>query len=510
MGFLQMSITAGFLVIVIVAIRAIALNKLPKTAFLILWGIALFRLLVPVAIPVQLSEISNNVMPQESTLIEAATWIMLPVSESLQNYANAPARSFSITSLLPIVWIVGAIACLFFFAVIYFKHHNYLRFAIPIRDNVFLNEWLSRHKIFRPLVIMQSDRITTPLAVGILRPRIILPKGMNMNDMQLLEHVLMHEYYHIRRFDALWKMLLVFAVCVHWFNPLVWVMFVMANREMELACDEMVLRHFGTETKTAYAYSIISMAEHQKSKFAPLHAGFNKKNKNATEERIVSIMKIKKTSIAGVALAIMLVTVLTIGAMTVFATNTYEVLERPADSVVSSGIVSSTGENGGRVTFRTAVEDDGSVIRSVASSTHDGETNNAIEMIEMDYEEFKAWSKARLEYYNENSYSDEQIQALQNHSEHAINYLRQGLRVMVGVDLAGNYVTMLHDGTSLSVSGRFSELVDGSSSEANGRYFEYGDYSIVGEHGMVMSEYIDGVRRVIELTMEEWYELNAE
>jgi len=92
---------------------------------------------------------------------------------------------------------------------------------------------------------MQSDRITTPVAVGIIKPWIILPKFMDLNDTQLLRYVFTHEYYHIRRFDALWKMIFVFALCIHWFNPMVWVMFILACRDIELTCDEMVIRHFG-------------------------------------------------------------------------------------------------------------------------------------------------------------------------------------------------------------------------------------------------------------------------
>jgi len=192
-----------------------------------------------------------------------------------------------------------------------------LRFATLIRDNDFLNEWLSEHKLLRPLAIMQSDRIKTPIAVGIIKPRIILPKSMNMDDKQLLSYVLTHEYYHIKRCDALWKLLLVFAFCVHWFNPMVWVMFILVNRDLELTCDEMVIRHFGTEVRTAYAYSLIGMAE-QQSKFTPLYNGFSK---NAAKERIVSIMKIKKTSRVGVILACVLISVLTVGVLAVSATD---------------------------------------------------------------------------------------------------------------------------------------------------------------------------------------------
>jgi len=160
---------------------------------------------------------------------------------------------------------------------------------------------------------MQSDRITTPFAVRLLKPRIILPKTVNMDDKQLLNYVLTHEYYHIKRYDALWKLLFVFTLCIHWFNPMVWVMFVLANRDLELICDLKVIRHFGTDSKTAYAYSLIGLAEHR-GNFAPLYNGFSK---NAAEERIVSIMKIKKNTVLGIAIAALIVG----GVITVFAAS---------------------------------------------------------------------------------------------------------------------------------------------------------------------------------------------
>ena len=97
----------------------------------------------------------------------------------------------------------------------------------------------------------------------------------------------MHEYVHIQRWDALWKLLFALALCIHWFNPLVWLMFVLANRDLELTCDERVIRHFGAGTKQNYAHSLIRMAE-QRSKFAPLYSGFSK---HVAAERIESIMK---------------------------------------------------------------------------------------------------------------------------------------------------------------------------------------------------------------------------
>jgi beta-lactamase regulating signal transducer with metallopeptidase domain len=258
MNLLHMSISAGLLVIIIVMIRVVGLNKLPKTAFLVLWGVALFRLLVPVAIPARFNlfsafwDIINNVSPENTTpFVVENVFYRFVLGKATTGEISRSGAFFGIPPTT-FIWLAGMVAFFIFFAIIYFKNHRELRFATLIRDNDFLNTWIAEHRHMRPIAIMQSDRILTPIAVGLIKPRIILSKSMDMSDTQLLSHVLIHEYYHIKRFDALWKMVLVCAVCIHWFNPLAWVMLIFANRDLELACDEKVIRNFGAETKTAY------------------------------------------------------------------------------------------------------------------------------------------------------------------------------------------------------------------------------------------------------------------
>ena len=320
MSLLQMSISAGLLIIAIVLIRSVGLNKLPKTAFLILWGIALFRLLVPVSIPLGFS-IREAVPSTPAPALESVLVFEIPEPISF----TSPAANG--ISPITIIWLLVMLGMFILFMLIYIKSHRDLRFATLINDNDFLNEWLKTHRLIRKIRIMQSDRINTPLAVGIINPKIILPKCMNMNDTKLLGHVLLHEYFHIKRFDALLKILMVFALCIHWFNPLVWIMFILANRDLEITCDEMSIRHLGTESKTAYAYSIIGMAK-QKSRFALLYSGFSK---NAAAERIEYIMKYKKSSFISMIMAFVLVAALS--TLTIFAESP-QAATRPSEAAI--------------------------------------------------------------------------------------------------------------------------------------------------------------------------------
>lgn len=317
MNILQMSIQAGMLITAIIIIRAVALNRLPKTVFLVLWGVVLVRLLVPFtfssrfSIYTLINNVSNHTVTDHTTLMINQ---ILPMEQDAAEQAKTITEAIqpqAVSSNWPVwIWIAGMIAAISFFGILYIKSYQELQFATPLCHD-FIDKWFYGHKLRRPLAIMQTDRITTPIAAGIMRPRIILPKTMDLSDNNLLQYVLTHEYFHIRRFDVVWKLIMIAALCLHWYNPLVWVMFILADRDLEITCDELVVRQFGADNKAAYAYSIISIAE-QRSKLMPLHIGFSK---NSAEERITAIMKYKKSSVIAIVLAAFLV----IGMTTAFA-----------------------------------------------------------------------------------------------------------------------------------------------------------------------------------------------
>lgn len=302
-----MSFSAAILIAAIIIIRAIVLHRLPKITFLVLWGIVLLRLLLPFNIPSQFSihtgvEYAMKQMPQNTPFFteQGRTSDMLDIS------VDSPIGVEDAGTLhdpLFVIWLVGIFVCAVFFTVGYFRCWREFRTALPV-ENGFANRWRNAHPLKRFVQIRQSDRIKTPLTYGIFHPVLLLPKVTDWDDEVKLKYILVHEYIHIKRFDVLTKILLVTAVCVHWFNPLAWVMYVFANRDIELACDEAVVKEFGEPTKSAYAMALISLEE-RKSLLTPLCNNFSK---NAIEERINAIMKIKKFSMPIIVVAMLLVT----------------------------------------------------------------------------------------------------------------------------------------------------------------------------------------------------------
>lgn len=316
MCILQMSVSASILILFIIVIRAVLLNKLPQKTFIILWVVALFRLLIPISVP---SQFSVFTLIKNLTSLSAAQNIgvsspNMGIAETIPDVGAAVTNGTLQMAVAPLVilWLVGMFVVALFITITHLRCRQSYKMALPI-ENAFLANWKKEHPTRRTIQIKQSDKITAPLTYGILCPVILLPKSMNNADACKLQYVLAHELIHIKRFDVLLKCLLAASLCVHWFNPLVWVMYVLANRDIEISCDEAVVKMFGETTKSAYALTLISLEE-KKSRLNPLGNNFSK---NAIEERITSIMKIKKASLAGIAFALALVA----GTSTVFATN---------------------------------------------------------------------------------------------------------------------------------------------------------------------------------------------
>ena len=317
MSLFQMSVAGGVLILFIVVIRALAIHRLPKTTFLALWMIAALRLLLPFSIPltfnihIGLDVFSDVVQELPSGNIASTLPGDSPPSYDIGTAVPSPATEH--ISTFEILWLVGVLLLAIYFSISYFRSMRKFRMSIP--DNTpYIQNWLTAHQISRPLAVRSSDLISSPLTYGILHPVILLPKKLDRNDQVALKYVLTHEYVHIRRFDAITKILFAAVLCIHWFNPFVWVMYVLANRDMELSCDAWVIRMMGAKNRSSYALMLIKMEE-KRSGMSALYSHFGK---NAISERIEAIMKFKKTSILACAFALVLV----VGATTAFATST--------------------------------------------------------------------------------------------------------------------------------------------------------------------------------------------
>ncbi len=333
MSLLQMSFLGTVIILLIVVLRAVLINRLPKKTFLILWWIALIRLLVPFSIKsvTSIYSLLQSIYSDINPVRTAQTTTFLPIHGNMPEIANglseAMVQRTESISILSVIWLAGLLLCFGFFAVSYIKCYREFRFSLPVENDI-LEAWKEKHPLKRSLSIRQTETIAAPLSYGVIRPVILMPKNTEWKNIYQLRYVLEHEYVHIRRLDMLTKLIMIAAVCIHWFNPLVWVMYILFNRDLELSCDETVVRRFGMDIKSVYATALISMEE-KKSGLTPLCNSFSK---NAIEERIRAIMKIKKTSKFAVIISAVLVICVTGG----FATSASS-LEKNTETAQENG-----------------------------------------------------------------------------------------------------------------------------------------------------------------------------
>ena len=312
MSLLQMSFAGGILILAVIVIRALAINMLPKKAFNALWGISVVRLMIPFSIQSVFSVYS--LMGSHAPGNGSQTIRVLPIGASGQaiSLTSSVLNAANAVSTWTIVWAAGVLVCAVFFSLAYWKCWKEFQTSLPV-GNDFTENWLCVHQQRRRISIRQSGRFSAPLTYGVVHPVILMPASTKWENTDLLEYVLAHEYVHIRRFDSIRKLVLIVVMCAHLFNTLVWIMYVLANRDIELSCDEAVVRLFGENAKAAYARALISMEE-TRSGLTPLCNNFSK---NGIEERIIAIMKIKRTTVFSFIMTGLIVA----GTATMFATS---------------------------------------------------------------------------------------------------------------------------------------------------------------------------------------------
>ncbi len=319
MSLTQMSFLGAVMILVIAVVRKMTINRLPKKVFIVLWGVVLLRLLVPFSVPSVFSAYSlvrvNE--PVFDTLTETPVGnAVLPTETADVDFSPEGSRAepepAAAVSVWLLVWGVGAAGCGLFFVSAYLRCYLEFRASLPVQCPP-VSRWLRQHPLKRVIKVRQSDQTSTPLTYGIFFPVILLPRDTDWDREEQLQYVLTHEYMHIRHFDMAAKLAAAAALCIHWFNPMVWLMYFLFNRDMELACDESVVRQLGIQARSAYARTLIDMKERE-SGFAPLYNSFSK---NAIEERITAIMKTKRLTVGVLAASIALLLVIVV----LFATS---------------------------------------------------------------------------------------------------------------------------------------------------------------------------------------------
>ncbi|MCI9218765.1 MAG: M56 family metallopeptidase [Lachnospiraceae bacterium] len=376
MPFFLMAFYGSIMIVVVLLLRALLKNKLPKFVFPVLWGVVLVRLLVPFSlssplslpVPAWLSGLSGFSLAQfeEAALSEdvaqlqpggAAQWegggspgttapeaagmvqrpsvrenpdgasaesVSQTVAEEVVYGAASESSSYNVINesplfsqktmrkALPAFYLLGLAVAAGILAWQKITYTKKLRGGLLMEHNETVNELL-RDMGMGHVLVFSSDEIASPLVCGLLSPRIYLPTRMDFGNAVLLRHVLAHEAMHIRRRDNLVKAVMLAAILLNWYNPLVWLMAKCLASDLEAACDAAVLSRCGEDERKGYAYSLLAMAV-SASRGSLLYSAFSK---TEVERRVKGILAFRKAS----AFALLTSALLLAGGTVAFATG---------------------------------------------------------------------------------------------------------------------------------------------------------------------------------------------
>ena len=262
---LSVSYSASWLIVAILGLRLL-IRRIPKWGNVLLWGLVALRLLLPFSI-----ESRFCMIPSGQTTDNLPTMNNIG-NPAFDNSTVSMNGDISATTIFNIVWLVGVIILLTYSAVRYWRLLRKLHTAILVRDNIF-----------------QSEAVDAPVVVGFVNPKIYLPFNVKQLD---VNYIIAHEQAHIRRRDHWWKLLGFVLLTLHWFNPLVWIAYALLCRDIEMACDEAVIRDLDNNGRADYAQALVTYStKRQTLAVPPLAFG-----ETAVKSRLKSIMNYRRVS----------------------------------------------------------------------------------------------------------------------------------------------------------------------------------------------------------------------
>lgn len=295
----NMSLAASVVAAVVIILRLV-LKKAPKRISVALWVLVALRLILPFSIESSFSLMpSYAVMPEGVVSYEKAEIDSTPTDVITVTSPSGDSKEYqtaSLTDSLPIevaAWLGGMAVMLAYALTSYLTIRKRVRESVPLKSNIRL-----------------CDRIPAPFILGIFRPKIYLPTSMDEAD---TKYVTAHEKAHLRRGDHIWKPFGFLLLTVYWFNPVMWLAYILLCRDIELACDERVIGELGAESKKPYSDALLNCSAPRRSISAcPLAFG-----ETGVKQRIKNVLSYKKPAVWIIAAAL----ILCIAASVCFLTN---------------------------------------------------------------------------------------------------------------------------------------------------------------------------------------------
>ncbi|MBQ8859937.1 MAG: hypothetical protein IJ015_01200 [Ruminococcus sp.] len=305
---LNLSVVSSFLIVAVIILR-LALKHSPKWIRYVLWAMVGLRLVVPFSFESRLS-ILPNAQDIDSSVSTSTSY----VTTTQVNSATTSVSPLDVMSILSFVWLSGVILILLYMAVSFVRVHLLVRESIKLRDNIYI-----------------CDRVGSPFVLGVIKPKIYLNSSLTKRDMR---YIIAHEETHIRHHDNIFKPLSFVILSLHWFNPLVWVSYFLFVKDIELFCDESVVKSFGKKGKKKYSTVLLNCSM-SKNTITTCPLAFAENN---VKTRVKNVLSYKKPALYIVVISVVLCVITMMLFMTspVSAKETQKADVKPTETVTES------------------------------------------------------------------------------------------------------------------------------------------------------------------------------
>lgn len=313
-GIFEINLSATTLILMIIIIKALFKNRLPKRFFSSIWAVVILRFIIPFSVPVQIPSVpSDYTIPfvdrLNGTALSAGSFDYSGDFYYFYDLSHAEAAQIKdANSILAIISLIVTFIFIAAFTAIHISARKKYADALPL-ENEKINDFIKTYNLRRTVQVRYSDKISAPLTYGAFKPVIVIPKACLSDDFPNIECIIAHEISHIRFFDVLYKWIMMTVACLYWYNPFVWLMFLISSRDIEVACDIEAIERCKCDGET---YSGLLIGLEEKRAIHIYSGGFCA---GAIKKRIKAIMKNKKSGLAGGVIAV----ILSVCSFTVFA-----------------------------------------------------------------------------------------------------------------------------------------------------------------------------------------------
>lgn len=288
----QMSLSASWMVLAVAIVRRVV-DRTPKWIWVLLWGLVGVRLVCPISLESIWSMVPRTEPVLEPLILSAASNATSGVPivgqvSGAESSASTPLPSWDWTACIAVIWLVGVVAMCVYACMTQMRLRRKVQTAVPLKGNLYA-----------------CEKLEFPFVLGVVRPRIYLPFSLSQQERSC---VVAHERAHIRRGDHWWKPLGFLVLAVHWFNPVVWLGYVLFCRDLELACDERVIRSMSREERADYSQALLTYSTGRKSGvIAPLAFG-----EVGVQKRIREVLFHQRPTVWGITAAVCLCVVVSV------------------------------------------------------------------------------------------------------------------------------------------------------------------------------------------------------